>query len=183
MTADVPSIEPDGRPSTDLRCPGDLRSPGVPGLPVGSGDMNLRPMAPSARARRAIATIVGLVLLVAGSAWGTDDDFPVGPFRMYSTRGDPDGVVRELRVQIVLASGTVRDVTNAAGAPRRAELEGRLGDLTANSDAFRALVPLYASGLPEPARTLRLVWSVHALHAGRATPSGIVVICQTPVAS
>ena len=32
-------------------------------------------------------------LLLAGSVWGSDDDFPFGPFRMYAGVNDPNGDV------------------------------------------------------------------------------------------
>ena len=42
--------------------------------------------------------IVVLGLLLAGTVWGDDDAFPFGPFRMYSTRNDPNAPVISTRV-------------------------------------------------------------------------------------
>src|SRR6201999_1644697 len=81
------------------------------------------PMSRRGVVTRLLAVVVGLALVIAGTVHGQDDDFPFGPFRMYSTRDDPNGAVRELRVQLLLTTGAVQDVTNASGAPRRAELE------------------------------------------------------------
>ena len=114
----------------------------------------------------AVAVCLGLVL--AGSLYGQDDDFPFGPFRMYSTRDNPNGQVLELRVQLLLTSGGVQDVTNASGAPRRAELEGRIGDLASHPAELEKLVPFYVAHATGPVRTMRLVWLVHPLHHGRS---------------
>ncbi|MEP6598818.1 MAG: hypothetical protein ABJB98_05145 [Actinomycetota bacterium] len=130
---------------------------------------------------RVVAVLVGLTLILAGTLWGTDDDFPFGPFRMYSTRGDPDGVVRELRVRVVLSSGRVLDVTDTAGAPRRAELEGRLAELIRSPAALAGLVPLYTKHLPDRARSLELGWLSHPLHGGRSGPASYAVIRATAV--
>ena len=43
---------------------------------------------------RVAVAAVGLALLLAGTLWGQDDDFPVGPFRMYATAARPTGNVR-----------------------------------------------------------------------------------------
>ncbi|HZC53856.1 MAG TPA: hypothetical protein VE441_15355 [Mycobacterium sp.] len=130
-----------------------------------------------------MAVLICAVLVLAGTVRGGDDDFPFGPFRMYSTRDDPDGVVRELRVQVVTESGQVVDVTNTAGAPRRAELEGRLNDLVAHRAELAKLAPLYAARLRGSARTLRLVWLDHPLHHGRSATATISVVCSTLVPS
>jgi hypothetical protein len=127
----------------------------------------------------AVAVCLGLVL--AGSLYGQDDDFPFGPFRMYSTRDNPNGQVLELRVQLLLTSGGVQDVTNASGAPRRAELEGRIGDLTSHPAALEKLVPFYVAHATGPVRTMRLVWLVHPLHHGRSARPTVLPICSAPV--
>ncbi len=130
---------------------------------------------------RLTAVAICAVIVLAGTVNGDDDDFPFGPFRMYSTRDDPNGAVRELRVQVLTQSGQMLDVTNMAGAPRRAELEGRLGDLVAHRSELAELVPLYTAHLHGSARTLRLVWLVHPLHHGRSAKPTISVICSIPV--
>ena len=77
------------------------------------------------RLRLAVAGIA-LSLVLAGTVWGQDDDFPVGPFRMYATAARPTGNVRTAELWGVRADGTrvllqARDV-----GLRRAELEGQL---------------------------------------------------------
>ena len=98
------------------------------------------------RARIARLTAVGVVLaaLTTGTLVGQDRDFPFGPFRMYATRDDPNGTVVQAVVLARLADGRTVDVTDAAGAPRRAELEGRLSTFEADPARFDPLGPTYA---------------------------------------
>jgi hypothetical protein len=133
------------------------------------------------KALRLAAVLIVLVLVIAGTVNGQDDDFPFGPFKMYSTRDNPNGQVSELRVQLLLQSGGVQDVTNASGAPRRAELEGRVADLSAHPAELAKLAPSYVAHASGPVRELRLVWLVHPLHHGRSAPPRTSVICSTPV--
>jgi hypothetical protein len=66
-------------------------------------------------------------LLLTGTAFGQDDAFPFGPFRMYATRDDPDGLVVSTRVEAVDATGRVLVVPDSATGMRRAEIEGQVG--------------------------------------------------------
>lgn len=67
------------------------------------------------------------VLLLLGTFVGQDDHFPFGPFRMYSTREDPNGLVLSTRVEAVDAAGRVLVVPDTATGLRRAEIEGQVG--------------------------------------------------------
>lgn len=78
-----------------------------------------------ARRARATGTVVLGALLLGGTFVGQDDAFPFGPFRMYSTRDDPDGVVQSARVEAVDEDGRVLVVPDAATGLRRAEIEGQ----------------------------------------------------------
>ena len=89
-------------------------------------------MSPVARRARTGVTLALGALLLAGTLVGQDDDFPFGPFRMYSTRDDPDGVVTAARVEAVDAQGRVLVVPDAATGLRRAEIEGQAGRLAAD---------------------------------------------------
>jgi hypothetical protein len=147
-----------------------------------ASEIKASPVVLQARPRRFRLTAVAatLTLVLAGSLWGGDTDFPFGPFRMYSTRDDPNGVVSELRVQVVIRSGAVVDVTNASGAPRRAELEGRIAEITSHPSILVKLVPLYTRHVAAAAQ-LRLVWEHHQLEGGRSQPAYDDVICSVPV--
>jgi hypothetical protein len=80
----------------------------------------------SGRAVRLTVTAAVLLLLLAGAVWGIDDSFPFGPFRMYSTRADPDRPVISTRVLGVTASGGQVLLSGGEVGLRRAEFEGQL---------------------------------------------------------
>ncbi|MEA3054793.1 MAG: hypothetical protein QOD30_225 [Actinomycetota bacterium] len=67
-----------------------------------------------------------LVVVLAGTAWGQDDEFPVGPFRMYATAARPTGTVRVAELFGVRADGTRVLLQAHDVGLRRAELEGQL---------------------------------------------------------
>ena len=85
------------------------------------------------RLRLAVTALV-FGLLVAGTAIGQDDHFPFGPFRMYSTTDDPDGLVVSTRVEAVDATGRVLVVPDTATGLRRAEIEGQVDRFRANPE-------------------------------------------------
>ena len=91
------------------------------------------------RRTRAAATVVLAALLLAGTFVGLDDDFPFGPFRMYSTRDDPDGLVRAARVEAVDSGGTLRVVDERSTGLKRAEVEGQVDRFTAKPSLLGAL--------------------------------------------
>lgn len=138
-----------------------------------------------ARRIRVIAAVVVLALITLGTVRGGDDDFPFGPLRMYSTRDNPNGVVQQGVVQAVTRSGRLRDVTNTSGAPRRAELEGRMGEFAAHPDRFAAVavayVPKANATAADPVISIRLVRRGFPLHNGRAGPSVDVVVATWTV--
>jgi hypothetical protein len=151
----------------------------LPTMP-GPAALAVAPVGHKSRAVRMMATAIVAVVLLAGTLFGQDSDFPFGPFRMYATRDDPNGVVRILEVQLVDADGSLVDVTNAPGAPRRAELEGRIADLRSNPALMSALVPSYIAGHPD-AVEIRLVWLNYRLRDGRAQPPAPEVLVSVPV--
>ena len=105
------------------------------------------------RVRTAVSLVV-LALVLAGTFVGQDDDFPFGPFRMYSTRDDPDGQVVSTRVEAVDTGGTLRVVDEGSTGLKRAEVEGQvrrfladpalLGSLSLAHDRLRPDEPAYA---------------------------------------
>jgi hypothetical protein len=82
---------------------------------------------------------VALAATLAGTFWGADDDFPVGPFRMYATSARATGTVRTAQLYGVTAAGT--EILLQAGdvGLRRAELEGQLPRFRAHPDLLAAL--------------------------------------------
>ena len=77
------------------------------------------------KVRFAVAATV-LVLVLAGTLWGQDDDFPFGPFRMYATAAKPTGTVRVAELYGIRADGTRVLLEAHDVGLRRAELEGQL---------------------------------------------------------
>lgn len=80
------------------------------------------------RARVAVATATFLLLCV-GTFWGDDDNFPFGPFRMYSTKQELDGEVRATEVYGLTRSGAWVGIPFDDFGLRRADIEGQLGKL------------------------------------------------------
>jgi hypothetical protein len=103
----------------------------------------------SARGRRlrALVTAAAAGLLLAGSLWGSDDDFPFGPFRMYAGVNDPNGDVVSSYMRAVLPGGTVIRVDERGTGLRRAELEAEV-------DGF----------VRDPGSLARVAVAHHALH-------------------
>lgn len=102
------------------------------------------------RAVRVAALLAGLALLLAGSAWGDDDHFPFGPFRMYSTADDPDGRVQSTYVRAVDADGRVVDrVAERHVGLRRAEYEGQLSRIVGRPEILGDLADAFSRRHPD----------------------------------
>jgi hypothetical protein len=126
------------------------------------------------RMARTLAALVGLLLITAGTLFGSDDDFPVGPLRMYSVRDDPNSQVTQAVVLASTADGRSFDVTDTGGAPRRAELEGRYAEFEQDPSRFDAVAVQYVTADGEirghrgaTAVEVRLVRRVYPLQDGR----------------
>lgn len=109
----------------------------------------------------------GLVigLLLAGTAWGEDDHFPFGPFKMYARSTRADGRVAAPTLVGVDGAGRVRDVQPRTVGLRPAELEGQIPRLAADPSLLAPLAP------PDVVE-LRLVSRGQRLQGGR--PAGPV---------
>ncbi|MFL6138509.1 MAG: hypothetical protein ACJ74O_11985 [Frankiaceae bacterium] len=118
------------------------------------------------RRRRGAATAAALVLLLAGTAWGSDDDFPFGPFRMYAGRNDPNGVVGATTLEAVLPGGRVVTVDERATGMRRAELEGRLDQFQADPALLATVAAAHARLHPHeaPYAEVRVRLRAYRLH-------------------
>jgi hypothetical protein len=117
-----------------------------------------RPLTAGGRARRLVAvTLVGLVLL-AGTAVGSDDWFPLGPFRMYTNEAGPTGIVRVVTIHAVDADGRALQVEERDVGLRRAEYEGQLHRFRDDPTLLGAIADAYASVHPDrpPLVELRL---------------------------
>lgn len=122
------------------------------------------------RARAAVTAVVALLVL-AGTFVGQDDDFPFGPFRMYSTRDDPNGTVLSTRVEAVDRTGRVRVVDERSTGLKRAEVEGQVGRFRADPELLGALAEAHRRLRPDepPLVEVRVVEQRYALRDSRPT--------------
>jgi hypothetical protein len=129
-------------------------------------------LTPAGRRARVAALAVGLALLVAGTAWGQDDHFPFGPFRMYSTADDPDGRVLSTYLQAVDADGRVLTrVGEREIGLRRAEYEGQLTRVVARPEVLGELAEVFSRRHPDRAEWVEVsvVQTAHVLVGGVPT--------------
>ena len=131
----------DGRRSYDDLVP--LQS--APDLPAETGVVRL---GPAARSARLAGAALVLALLLVGAVWGEDDAFPFGPFRMYSTRADPDAAVVSTRVVGLTAAGEEVRLSGGQVGLRRAEFEGQLTRVEAHPQLLGLLADSYAAKHP-----------------------------------
>lgn len=123
------------------------------------------------RVARVAVTVVGLVLLLLGTFWGQDDDFPFGPFRMYSTAPDPNADAPDTRVEGVDTTGRTVVLTEANSGLRRAEIEGQQRAYIDDPSRLRQVAAAYAEKSPEapPLRTVRIVIRWEGIEHSRPT--------------
>ena len=122
---------------------------------------------------RTLLTVAGVLVLLCGTLWGQDDDFPFGPFRMFATAPDPDGAGRDTRVEGVDSTGTTVQITESNSGIRRAEIEGRLAAYVADPAQLRWVAGAYAEHTrgSRPLREIRIVIRWHDVQDSR--PTGI----------
>jgi hypothetical protein len=125
-------------------------------------------VATARRLRLAAAAIVFSVLL-AGTAWGSDDHFPFGPFRMYATRQRLDGATTWYGLEGVTDDGRTMFLPGSTYGLRRAELEGQLPRFLAEPSLLGELAASYARRHPHapPVVEIKLVKHRQQLAGGR----------------
>ncbi|MEU8610150.1 hypothetical protein AB0C29_19370 [Actinoplanes sp. NPDC048791] len=123
------------------------------------------------RTIRVAVTVAGLVLLLLGTFWGQDDDFPFGPFRMYSTAPDPNADAPDTRVEGVDTSGRTVVLTEANSGLRRAEIEGQQQAYIDDPARLRRIATAYEEKSPgaAPLRTVRIVIRWEGIEDSRPT--------------
>jgi hypothetical protein len=132
----------DGRRSYDGRVPPQS----APDLPAVAEVVRL---SPGARRTRLVAAVAVLAVIVGGTVWGDDDAFPFGPFRMYSTRADPNAPVVSTRVVGLTAAGEEVRLSGGQVGLRRAEFEGQLPRIEAHPELLGLLADSYAEKNPD----------------------------------
>jgi hypothetical protein len=118
-------------------------------------------VSPQKRTVRLVATGIGLVLLLLGTVIGNDDDFPFGPFRMYSTSSSTTGVITTVSIEVRMADGPWEDfsATPSTIGMNAAEVEGQLSRFEADSDRLAAIARSYNNLHPdaEPVTGVRII--------------------------
>jgi hypothetical protein len=156
--------------STDAVPPTDPEPPRV--APAGGAARAAEPRRLSAAGRwtRIILALAVLATTIVGAVAGQDSDFPFGPFRMYSTRDDPNGTVASTWVDGVMADGRHVVVTGSTSGVRRAEIEGQLDRFVQDPQLLSALAGAYERRHPgQRLVSLTIVTREYALVDGRAT--------------
>lgn len=122
------------------------------------------------RARVAVTVLLAAATL-AGTAVGQDDDFPFGPFRMYSTRDAPNGTVVSTRVEAVSRDGRVLVVDERSTGLKRAEVEGQVQRFRADPDLLAQLAVAHQRLRPDepPYAEVRVVEQRYQLRDSRPT--------------
>lgn len=115
--------------------------------------------------------------LLAGTLWGQDDEFPVGPFRMYSTRQRLDGRVSWYEVRVVTPAGEEVMLGTTRLGLRRAEVEGQLPRLLDEPELLCLLSD--AADVDFDIVEVRLVKRSRPLQDGRPTGETIDELRQT----
>ena len=151
--------------STRWASPGAARTGPDPDVPV--TDTMSRP----GRRIRLLCTALGLALLLTGTLWGVDDDFPFGPFRMYAGSNPPNDPAPDTRVEGMDTAGAVVVLDERNSGIRRAEIEGQQGRYAADPALLREVADAYRERNPSasPLVEVRIVIRWHEIHRGRIT--------------
>lgn len=114
---------------------------------------------------------IALLLLLGGTFFGSDADFPFGPFKMYSNRNDPNGTVNSLRLEGVNADGELFAISAGDVGLRRAELEGSLPQMKSDPELMEVIAGRYAANNPDAPELVELhvVVRVTTLKDGKET--------------
>ncbi len=126
-------------------------------------------LSPLGRRLRGGTTAAVLALTLIGTAVGDDDHFPVGPFRMFSTKTSRDGAVNVSLIRGVTADGEEVRLSMASFGLRRAEFEGQLARIAEDPSLLAVLVDARARARPNarPLREVRLIAARWELSDGR----------------
>jgi hypothetical protein len=128
-------------------------------------------LTPHGRLVRVAATLVAAALLLAGTVWGSDDDFPFGPFRMFAGVNGPNEDAPDPRVEGVDATGAPVPLTEDTTGIRRAEIEAHQDAYVADPARLKEVADAYAQRHPSgPAVVeVRLVIRWHEIRVSRPT--------------
>lgn len=109
--------------------------------------------------------VVVLGALVAGTAWGQDDHFPFGPFRMYSTTNSPSGRITRIVFVGITEEGEQISIRSRQFGMRPAEVDGQVPRIRESPHLVRYLMEAYENANPDAPRLeeFRIVYGIHQL--------------------
>jgi hypothetical protein len=145
--------------------------PEEPSLPAAPSPAPDRLSARGRQARVVISLAVG-ALLVIGTFWGSDDNFPFGPFRMYAFTNKPDGVVLSTRVEAIDVTGRRFKLSDQGSGLRRAELEGQLPRFQESPELLAELAGAYEQRHPDAPPVARVEIYRRSYHLEDGRPTG-----------
>lgn len=140
-----------------------------------------RPLSAKAVSIRIVATLLVLAATLFGTFFGSDTDFPTGPFRMYAGRNDPNGVVNSLRLEGINTSGIRVQVSAGSVGLRRADLEGSLPKMKSDPALLADIAVRYAKNNPAKPSLLQIDVVIRdtTLHNGLETKKYIDQVVAT----
>ena len=141
--------------------------------PDQSAEAEVVRLGPAARAARLAAALVVLVLMLTGTVQGDDDAFPFGPFRMYSTRADPDQPVISTRVVGLTAAGEEIRLSGGQVGLRRAEFEGQIPRIEADPELLGLLADSYAEKHPDAEEIVEVQVIQRRIELEDGQPTGV----------
>jgi hypothetical protein len=116
-------------------------------------------------------TVAVFALLIVGTAWGDDDHFPFGPFRMYSTTHHVDEPVESTRLEAVNAEGHRFLLSGTLTGFKRAELEGQLDRIQRDPAMLESVADAYHHANPRKPElvTVEVIVRHYGLADGKPT--------------
>lgn len=128
-------------------------------------------MTAGGRRARILCTVVLVAATLAGSLWGDDDEFPFGPFRMYSTSRELGEPVADTQVHAVDAAGNEMRLVQDLSGLRRAEIEGQLPLFRTDPARLGLLAQAYSTRHPDrpPLDRIAVVIEWNEIEDGRPT--------------
>jgi hypothetical protein len=121
---------------------------------------------------RVAFTLALAVGVFYGTLWGDDDDFPVGPFRMYSTSRELNEPVGDTQMYAVNAAGEEFRFVEGLTGVRRAEIEGQLDKFEADPSRLRYLAEAYSNHYPDRPRVDEIRIVVEWIEIENGLPTG-----------
>ena len=147
----------------------DPEPPGEPPIAPANGREAL---SPRGRTARIVITLVGVAVLLAGTLFGSDDHFPFGPFRMFSTTNPWSEPISIARAEVVDVDGRTIVLTEANSGVRRAEVEGQLDRFRREPAALAGLADAYRAHNPSAPKVARVAVVIRHHEISRSGPTG-----------